>query len=167
MRHIKIIGVTFMMGLILLKGLAGQSSEAQQPQVPMGSPPLQAPSKAACWKNPSITFTEEQTRELGNLQRAFMEEAKPLSSELRDLRLELRFAVSDPQIQSQVLFDKQRKMSAIQAKFENLRFSYLVKARSILTKDQLGRFPPDCPLKMETGYGAGRGHGKGLQKGIR
>ena len=167
MRHIKIIGVAFIMGLILLNGLTGQSSEAQQPKVPMGSPPLQAPSKAACWKNPSITFSEEQTKELDNLQRAFVEEAKPLWSELRDLRLELRFAVSDPQIQSQVLLDKQRRMSSIQAKLENLRFSHLIKARSVFTKEQLERFPPDCPLTMGTGYGVRRGLGRGFQKGIR
>ena len=155
------------MGLILLNGLTGQSLEAQQPKVPMGSPSLQAPAKGTCREDPSITFTEEQTKELENLQRAFLEEAKPLWSELSDLRLELRFAVSDPQIQPQVLLDKQRKMSAIQTKFENLRFSYLIKARSIFTKEQLERFPPDCPLKMGTGYGAGRGLGKGLPKGIR
>ncbi len=119
----------------------------------------------ACRIDPSITFTEEQTKELENLQRAFLEEAKPLWSELRDLRLELRFAVPDPQVQPQVLLNKQRRMSAIQAKFENLRLSYLLKARSIFTQEQLERFPADCPLKMGTGYGMGRGTGRGPQKG--
>jgi len=83
------------------------------------------------------------------------------------LRLELRFAVPDAQVQPQALLDKQRKYSALQARLENLLFSYQVKARAIFTKEQLERFPADCPLKMGIGYGAGRGLGKGLQKGIR
>ena len=167
MKHIKIIGVAFIMGLILLNGLTGQSSEAQQPKVPMGRSFSETHSKGACRIDPSITFTEEQTKKLENLQRAYLEEAKPLWGEMRNLRLELRFAVSDPQVKPQALLDKQRKFSGLQARLENLLFSYQVKARSVFTEEQLDRFPADCPLKMGTGYGAGRGFGKGLQKGIR
>jgi hypothetical protein len=165
MKHIKIIGVAFIMGLILLNGLTGQSSEAQQPKVPMGRSFSETHPKGACRMDPSITFTEEQTKEFENLQRAFLEEAKPLWGEMRNLRIELRFAVSDPQVQPQALLDKQRKLSALQAHLENLLFSYQVKARAIFTKEQFERFPTDCPLKMGTGYGAGRGLGKGPQKG--
>jgi hypothetical protein len=57
-------------------------------------------------------------------------------------------------------------MSSIQAKLENLRFSYLIKARASFTKEQLERFPPDCPLKMGPAYGIRKGMGKGAQKGI-
>ena len=167
MRHIKIIGVAFIMGLILLNGLTGQSLEAQQPKVPMGSPSLQAPAKGTCREDPSITFTEEQTKQLENLERAFLGEVKPLWSEMRDIRLELRFSVSDPQDQSQVLLDKQRRMSSIQAKLENLKFSHLIRARTIFTKEQMERMPPDCPLEMEKGYGMRWGLERGPRKGIR
>ena len=142
-------------------------SEAQPPFIPRGNQLPQAQLKGACRKDPSITFSEAQTRELENLQRAYLEEAKPLWSEMRDLRLELRFAVSDPQVQPQALFDKQRKFSVLQTKLENLHFSYQIKVRSIFTKDQLERFPSDCPLKMRTPYGMGRGVGKNFRKGIQ
>jgi hypothetical protein len=165
MKSLKIISFAFLKNLFLLTGLCMTYSEAQPPFIPPGNQLPQTQLKGSCRKDPSITFTEEQTKELENLQRTFLEEAKPLWSELRDLRLELRFAVSDPQIQSQVLLDKQRRMSSIQAKFENLRFFYLVKARTIFTKEQLERFPADCPLKMGTGYGMGRSIGRGPQKG--
>ena len=165
MKSLKIISFAFLANLFLLTGLYMTYSEAEPPFFPRGNPLSQAQVKGACRIDPSITFSEEQVKELESLQWAFLEEVKPLWSELRDLRLELRFAVSDPQIQSQVLLDKQRRMSSIQARLENLRFSYLIKARSIFTKEQLERFPPDCPLKMGTGYGAGRALGKGLQKG--
>ena len=167
MKHIKIIGVAFIMGLILLNGLTGQSSEAQQPKVPMGRSFSETQPKGACRIDPSITFTEEQTKELENLQRAYLEEAKPLWGEMRNLRLELRFAVSDPQVKPQALLDKQRKFSGLQARLENLLFSYQVKARAIFTKEQFERFPADCPIKLGTGYGLGRGLGRGPQKKIR
>jgi hypothetical protein len=163
----KIISFGFVMGLILLKGPIGPISEAQQPKAPLITPFSQTQLKGACRKDPSITFSEAQAKELESLQRAYLEEAKPLWNELRDLRLELRFAVSDPQVQPQALLDKQRKFSALQAKLENLHFSYQIKVRSIFTKDQLERFPPDCPLKMRTPYGMGRGVGKNFRKGIQ
>jgi hypothetical protein len=166
MRNIKIISFGIIMGFILLSGLMEQAVEAQPSKVPAGPPVLPAHPQGACRMDPSITFTKEQAEKLASLQRAFSEEAKPLWSELRDLRIELRFAVSDPQIQPQVLLDKQRRMSAIQAKLENLRFSYLIRARTIFTKEQLERMPPDCPLKMRPGLGMGKGRGKGRQKGI-
>jgi len=167
MKSIRIMILSFVTGLILLNGPIEPVSEAQQPKAPPISPFSQTQLKGACRKDPSITFSEAQAKEFENLQRAYLAEAKPLWSELRDLRLESRFAISDPQVQSQVLLDKQRRMSSIQAKLENLRFSYVIKARVIFTKEQLERFPPDCPLKMGTGYGVGRGIGRGPQKGSR
>ena len=166
MKSLKIISNAFLVSLFST-GLFMTYSEAQPPFIPPGKPLPQTPVKGACRKDSSITFTEEQTKKLENLQRAFLEEAKPLGSELRDLRLELRFAVSDPQAQPQVLLDKQRRMLSIQAKLENLRFSCLIKARAIFTKEQLERMPSDCPLKMGTGYGMGRGLERGPRKGWR
>jgi hypothetical protein len=165
MKSIRIF--SFVTGLILLNGLIGPISEAQQPKAPPISPFSQTQLKGACRKDPSITFSEAQAKELENLQRTYLEEAKPLWSEMRDLRLELRFAVSDPQVQPQALLDKQRRFSVLQTKLENLHFSYQIKVRSIFTKDQLERFPPDCPLKMRTSYGMGRGVGKSFRKGIQ
>ena len=166
MKSLKIISIAFLVSLFST-GLFMTYSEAQPPFIPPGKPLPQTPVKGACRKDPSITFTEEQTKKLENLQRAFLEEAKPLWGEMRDLRLELRFLVSDPQAQSQVLLDKQRRMSSIEAKLENLRFSYLIRARTIFTKEQLERMPPDCPLKMGTGYGMGKGLERGPRKGWR
>ena len=167
MKIFKIIVLTFIANLFLLTGLCSTYSKAQPPFIPPGNQLPETRQNGACRIDPSITFTEEQTRELENLQRSFFVEVKPLWGELRDLRLEMRNAVSDSQVQPQVLFEKQVKMSAIQAKLENMRFVYVIKARSIFTKEQLERFPPDCPLKMELGYWDKKGIGKGLQKGPR
>ena len=167
MKPMKIISLGFIIGLILFSGLPEQIAEAQPSKVPGGGPFLPVQPKGACRMDPSITFTKEQTKELENLQRAFLKEAKPLFNELRDLRLELRFAVSDPQFPAQTLLDKQRKFSTLQARFENFLFTYQVNARAIFTKAQFKRFPVGCPLKMGPGFGIGKGVGRGPQKGIR
>ncbi len=167
MKNLKIIGLGFIIGFILLSGLMGRAAEAQPSKVPAGGPFLPVQPKGACRMDPSITFTEEQAEKLAHLQRAYLEEAKRLWSELRDLRIELRFAVSDPRVQPQALLDKQRKLSALQARLENLLFSYRVKARAIFSKEQLERMPPECPLKMGTGYGVGKGPGKGPLRAVR
>jgi hypothetical protein len=167
MKLLKIIGFTFIANLFLLTGLCVTYSKAQPSFIPPGNQLPQTQQNGACRKDPSITFTGEQTKELENLQRSFLVEVKPLWGELRDLRLEMRNAVSDSQIQPQVLFEMQMKRSAIQAKLENLRFTYVIKTRSIFTKEQLERFPADCPLQRELGYGIREGMGRGLQKGTR
>jgi len=147
-------------------GLIGPISETEQPSFSPNRSFLRNRVKGTCWKDPAITFSEEQTRELEGLQHAYLAEAKPLWSELRNLQLELRFAVSDPRVQPQALLDKQRKFSTTQAKFESLYFSHLIKVRAIFTKEQLERFPSDCPLKMGPAYGIRKGMGKGAQNGI-
>jgi len=167
MQSLRIMGLIFLGVFFFLTSLGVTYSEAQPPFAPPGNKIPQTQLKGSCRIDPSITFTEEQAEKLAGLQQAYLDEIKPLWSELRDLRLDLRFLVSDPRSQSQAVLEKQMRMSAIQAKVENLRVSYLIKARSFFTKEQLERFPADCPLKMGRGYGAGRGLGRGPQKGLR
>ncbi len=167
MKSLKIIGFTFIVNLFLLAGLCMTYSEAQPPFIRPGNQFPQTQQKGVCRKDPSIAIAEEQTRQLENLERSFLAEIKPLWGELRDLRLKMRYTGSDSQIQSQVLLEKEMRISTIQARLENLRFSYLIKVRSIFTKEQLDRFPPDCPLKMGAGFGKGEGMGRGFQRGIR
>ena len=96
MKSLKIIGLVFIAIFLSLNGLCLTYSEAQPPFVPPGNQLPQTQQKGSCRIDPSITFTEEQTKELENLQRSFLEEAKPLWSELRDLRLEMRYAGIGP-----------------------------------------------------------------------
>jgi hypothetical protein len=166
MKSLKNIIYLFLAGIFLM-GLGPTYSEAQPPVIPPGNRRPSTPLQQSCIKDPSIIFTEEQAQKLENLGRDFLEETKPLRDEMMDLRIALRFAFSDPHAQSQVLLDKQKRMIAVQAELQNLLFSYQLKIRSIFTRDQLERMPPDCPFKMGKGYEAGESFGKGLPKGIR
>ncbi len=164
MKSLKSAIFIFIANFLLLTGLWLAQAEARPPFILPGSQIPQTQQKGACRKDPSIAITGEQTRRLENLERSFRAEIKPLWGELRSLRLETRYPGADPQIPSQAVFEKQMRISAIQARIEDLRFSYRIKVRSVFTKEQFERFPPDCPLKMERGFG--KGMGRGFQRGM-
>jgi hypothetical protein len=125
-------------------------------------------SQGTCWEPPSLGLTEAQKNALETLRRTFMAEAMPIRTELFALRIGLRHLLSDPNVQPQILFDRQRKISALQAKLEELSLSYQVKARPIFTKEQLERLPQGWVFEMGLGYeinimGTGKRSPKGLQ----
>jgi hypothetical protein len=91
-------------------------------------------------------------KELETLRRAYIAEARPIRTELFALRIELRHLLSDPNVQSQILFEQQKKISTLQAKLEKLSLSYQVKARSIFTKEQLEQLPQGWAFEIGLGY---------------
>jgi len=126
---------------------------------------LKMDEEGVCGQSPVLT--EEQAKALEAIQHAYMAEAMPLRRDLIVLRLELRYLVRDPNVQSKLLFDRQKKISELQAKLDDLSLSYQIKARSILTKEQLEQLPPDFSMGMGTGFGMDIGIGRGPRKGIR
>jgi hypothetical protein len=83
------------------------------------------------------------------------------------LRFEIRHLARDPNVQSKILFDRQKKISELQAKLDNLSLSFQIKARSIFTKKQLEQLPSDCLMGMEVGFEMGIGIGRGPRRGLR
>ena len=132
-------------------------SEAQI-TVPFQDKPRFKPKRPVFyWKWPPIDLSETQAKELESLQREYARETAPLRYELRTMRFELRYFISYPNVKPQVLFDKQRKISDLQAKLDILLLSYQIKIRSIFTKEQLDRLPGDYIFGMgiilERGFG--------------
>jgi hypothetical protein len=144
----------------------GQPSKAQPAFYPKNRPMLRPDSQGACWQSSDLVLTEVQTKELESLQRDYPAEAVPLRRELMSLRIELFHLIRDPNVQSKILLDRQRKISELRAKLDNLSLSYQIQARSIFTKDQLDRLPQDCSLGMDTGYEISVGIGRGSPKGL-
>ena len=126
---------------------------------------LRMGEEGVCGQSPALT--EEQAKALEALQHAYMAEAMPLRRDLIVLRLELRYLVRGPNVQSKLLFDRQKKISELQAKLDDLSLSYQIKARSIFTKEQLEQLPPDFSMGMGTGFGTDTGIGRGPRKGMR
>jgi DNA-binding response OmpR family regulator len=161
-------GIFFALMLFLLTFSIIRISEAQEAFPKLNRPNLRMDSQGTCWESSSLALTEAQKKALETLCRAYMAEAMPIRTELFALRIELRHLLSDPNVQPQILFDQQRKISALQAKLEELSLSYQVKARSVFTKEQLERLPQGWVFEMGLGYeivimDTGRRSKKGLQ----
>jgi hypothetical protein len=153
--------VTILIAFILINI---RVSEAQRTFQSDTKPNLRMDSQGMPIKPPVLDLTKEQAKALDSLRSTYMAEAMPIRTELFALRIELRHLLSDPNVQPQILFDRQRKISVLQAKLEGLSLSYQVKARSIFTKEQLERLPMDWLLGMDTGYETRMGVGRGPRR---
>ena len=160
-------GIFIMLILSLLTMFGIQLSEAQERFPKLDRPSLRIDSQGRCWKSPSLGLTEGQIGAIESLERAYQAEATPKYRELMTLRIELQCYVSDKSIKPQDLMEWHKKLFSLQTEFESLSFSYQMKARSILTKEQLDRLPQDCLLDMGIGYGTGMGIGRSPRRGYR
>lgn len=153
--------VTILIALILTNM---KISEAQRSFPSNTKPNLRMDSQGTCWGPSSLALTEAQKNALENVRRTYMAEAMPMRTELFALRIELRHLLSDPNVQSKLLFDRQKKISVLQAKLDDLSLSYQIKVRSIFTKEQLEQLPMDWLLGIDTGYETRMGVGRGPRR---
>lgn len=161
---------TFLMVIpVLLILLSVIPSGAQITSPLHNKPSVKMEGYGAFWQSSSLGLSEAQIKELESLRKAFMAEAMPLRREIISLGFELRYLILDPNVRSKILLDRQKKISELRAKLDNLSLSYQIKARSILTKEQLEQLSQDCSLGMETEFAMGMGIGTGKRptKGSR
>ena len=158
---------TFLMLIpVLLILLSAIPSGAQITSPLHNKPSVKKEGYRAFWQSSSLGLSEAQMKALESLQNTYVAEAMPLWRELMPLKLELRYLVRDPNIQSNILLDRQKKISELQARLDNLSLSYQIKARSILTKEQLQQLSQDCLLGIESGFGMDTGTRRGVWKGF-
>jgi hypothetical protein len=156
--------IFFALILFLFTVLNVQPLKAQQPFPKQNKPILKTDGQSTDRQSFFPGLTEEQAKAIENLQRTYAAEAFPVRMELMCLRLELRHLIRDPKVQARILFDHQRKISALQSRLEELSLSYQVKAKSVFTKEQWGRLPQDWLLGMDTEYEPGMGVGRGPRR---
>ena len=159
-------GIIFALTLSLLPLFEIQPSKGQPPFVPQNRAVSRMGGQET-WKSSDLALTGAQKKILESLQCAYASETLPLRLELMSLRFELRHLIRDQNVQPKVLLDRQRKISKLQARLDDLSLSYQIKARSIFTKEQLEQIPPDFLMGTELGSGTGIGTGKGLRKSTR
>jgi len=160
-------GIIFALVLFFLILFDIQPSKGQPPFYPQNKSMWRMGGQGACWQSSDLALIETQTKALEGLQRDYTVEAMPMRRELMSIRYELRHLIRDPNVQSKVLFDRQKKISDLQVKLDNLSLSYQIKARSILTKEQLEHLPQDCSLGMSPEYEMLIGIGRGPRRGLR
>jgi CheY-like chemotaxis protein len=158
-------GIVFALIFLLFAVFDANPSKAQPPFHLQNRPMLKAEGPEACWQSSDLALTETQIKSLGGLRSDYAVETMPLRRELFSLRFELRHLIRDPNVDPRVLLDRQKKISDLQAKLDNLSFSYQIKGRSILTREQLEQLPRDCSLELEAVFGTGAGMSRGPRRG--
>jgi len=121
----------------------------------------------AFWQSSSLGLNEAQIKALEKIREAFVTEAIPLWHEIKILNLEIRYLISAPNAKTKDLFDRQRRISELGTKLETLLLSSKVKARSVLTEEQIVRLPQNSPLGMGTVFEADTWMDWGLRRGVR
>jgi len=142
--------ITLILSLLVLFSV--RISKAQEPFPKMNRPNLRMDRPGMHKPPAALDLTQEQVKTLDNLHHTYMAEAMPIRTELLALKIDLRYLLSNPNVQPQILFDHQRKISALQARLEELSLSYQVKARSVFRKEQLERLPQGWAYEMGLGY---------------
>jgi hypothetical protein len=146
-------GIFIALIVSLLTPFIIQISAAQEPFPKINRPNLRImESHETCFEALTPPLAEDQKKALERLQHTYMTDARPIRTELLALKIQLRYLLLDPNVQPRVLFDRQRKISALHAELEELSLSYQIKARSVFTKDQLERLPHGWAFEMGFGY---------------
>jgi len=155
--------VTILIGFILVNI---KVSEAQRTFPANTKPNPRMDGPGFCWKSSPLGLTRTQTKVLESIQRTYLSEVIPLRTQIISLRIELRHITRDPEGKLEILLDHQKRISELQTKLDNISLSYLIKARSIFTKEQLKQLPDDCLMGIEPRFGMGvsREPRKGLLK---
>jgi len=137
---------------------------------------------------PGLDLNQDQVKEFNNLQNGHLKEISSVRQSIiqKQLETDRLFLNESPDVSR--LTTLQKEISDLQARMNEQSLSYQLKARKILTSEQLTRVPSGCnfgfnamrnDLSSEYGYGSGygrgygcgsgygRGHGRGHRRGCR
>jgi len=132
---IQLLRITFTVISYLLGIFGLQLLNAQPPFHHQSEPMLKMDGQDFYRRFSHLGLTEAQKKALKNLLQTYASEALPLRMRLMSARFELLHLIRDPNVRPKILLDRRKKISEFQADLNNLFLSYLIKARSIMTKE--------------------------------
>ena len=142
----QLFGIVFVVISFSLGIFGVQLSTAQPPFHSRSKHMLRMDGQDFYRKFSQLGLTSAQKKTLRDLLEAYTSEALPLRIKLMSIRFELLHLIRDPSVQPKILLGKQKKISELQAELNNLFLSYLIKARSIMTREQLQQLFEDYSL---------------------
>jgi len=103
-------------------------------------------TNSGCWKNPEFGATEEQLKSLERVHRSYLREIGKYRDQFVGETYELRALLSDPKADPHRVMDKQKILSGVQKKIDEISLQHFLKAREIFTQGQILKLPPGCSL---------------------
>ncbi len=149
--RIQLFGIVFVVISILLGMFSVQLSAAQPLFHHRSKSMLRMDGQDLCLRLSQLGLTDAQRKALKDLLQAYTSEALPLRIKLMSARFELLHLIRDPNVQPKILLDRQKKISEFQADLNCLFLSYLIKTRSIMTKEQLEQLYKDYSVLQGLG----------------
>ncbi|MEW6443493.1 MAG: periplasmic heavy metal sensor [bacterium] len=156
--------------IILLVGAlsGGASLWAQTSAPPAAPPPVSGPEVGPGqgpgpgprgWCMKGLNLTQEQVNKMQSLRLEFSKQTADLDSQIHKKRLDLATLLRDPQAKEDAIGAAQKELNRMMAQRDEKADAYLLKARSLLTAEQIRNLPPGCAFGF---WGGGmRGHGGG------
>ncbi len=127
---------------------------------------------------PGLSLTQDQIKEFNDLQSSHLEEISAVRQTIVQKQLETDRLFLEASPDASRLSALQKEISDLQTRMDEKSLSYQLKARKLLTAEQLTRVPSGCnfgfnarcydrPAGYGCGSGYGRGHGRGHRRGCR
>jgi Spy/CpxP family protein refolding chaperone len=113
-----------------------------------------------------LGLTPDQEATLKGLRQEFRTETAGIRESLRTKWQELSALFRDPKAKDEDIIAKRRELSALRDQIGQKAVEYLLKARKVLTPEQLAKLPEWGQLGIGPGHWKGRGMGKGGQEEV-
>ncbi len=121
--------------------------------------------KSDCMIN--LNLATEQSEKLNSLRNDFSKETPPLHNRIKVKKLEMKVMLTKPAINEKAVKSMQQEIFALKKRLQEKSLEYYLKAREILTPQQVSMLPPGCDLGFKIfGCGfKGKGCGSGFDQG--
>ena len=125
---------------------------------------------------PGLNLTQDQTKAFNDLQGKHVEEVSSVRQAIVQKQLESDRLFLEASPDASRLTALQKEIAMLQAQMGEKSLSYQLKARKLLTAEQLTLVPSGCNFGFNTmsydrpagyGYGGGHGHERGHGRGYR
>jgi Spy/CpxP family protein refolding chaperone len=110
-----------------------------------------------------LNLTPDQCAKLQELRESYLRDTLPWRNELIVKRFELRDQLRNPQADPQLILDKQREISDLEAKIQERGLLLHLEMRKILTPEQIRLLPPHWGGMPGPRGMPGRGRGMGRE----
>ncbi|MCP4681971.1 MAG: hypothetical protein GY864_06545 [Desulfobacterales bacterium] len=122
-----------------------------------------AESCSNCLAN--LDMTTDQSQKLDSLRDSFLKETIPLRNEKETKKLEMRILLAKPSIDIETVKAKQQEIFDVKKSLQEKSLDYYLKARKVLTPQQVSMLPPGCHLGFNIYGGAYKSKGCGSKSG--
>ncbi len=155
--------LSMLMLLLLSSPLRAQESQGK------GQKKAMCPYKASqqgCMQTlaGTLDLTKEQVTRIQAVQDEYLKESKALKADMGKKKAAAADLFRNPEASDKELLAAQKEVAALKEKMRATAMTHRLKARNVLTPDQIRKIPDGCRLGIKSGC-AGGGCGKGTACG--